>query len=314
MIDMVQPIAAGRRLLAAAIIVVATCGASVAQNAVAVVNGEPITALDVEQRMKFIQLTTQKPAARQTVIEDLIDEKLKVREGKRWGIEVSDTEVDTMYASMGQRMRFTAEQLTQSLERGGVKANTLKARIRADTVWQQLVRGRYQASLQLSDKDIELALQANAATGQEQTASFEYVMRPILFLVPPGSQPPAIEARRKEADALRSRFKNCEEGLTAARAAGAIIRDQVIRNSGDMNPELRKILDAVPVGQLTAPEISRLGVEMHAICGKREAKADAAGKKQTREKMFSERFEQQSKTYLARLRREALIERFEQRK
>jgi len=309
----VQPIAAGRRLLAAAIIVVATCGASVAQNVVAVVNGEPITALDVEQRMKFIQLTTQKPAARQTVIEDLIDEKLKVREGKRWGIEVSDTEVDNMYASMGQRMQFTAEQLTQSLERGGVKANTLKARIRADSVWQQLVRGRYQASLQLSDKDIELALQANAATGQEQTASFEYVMRPILFLVPPGSQPAVAEARRKEADSLRSRFKSCEEGLPAARAAGAIVRDQVIRNSGDMNPELRKILDGVPVGQLTAPEINRLGVEMHAICGKREAKADAPGKKQTRDKMFSERFEQQSKTYLARLRREALIERLDKK-
>src|SRR6266545_2971346 len=178
---------AGRRLAAAAIIVVATCVAAAAQNVVVIVNGEPITALDVEQRMKFIQLTTQKAAARQDVINDLIDEKLKVREGKRWGIEVSDSELDTMYATMGQRMRFTAEQLTQSLERGGVKANTLKTRIRADSVWQQLVRGRYQSSLQLSDKDVELALQANAAGGQEQVASFEYVVRPILFLVPPGS-------------------------------------------------------------------------------------------------------------------------------
>jgi peptidyl-prolyl cis-trans isomerase SurA len=313
MIDMVQPIAAGRRLLAAALIVVATCGASAAQNVVAVVNGEPITALDVEQRMKFIQLTTQKPAAKQAVIEELIDEKLKVREGKRWGIEVTDSEVDTMYASMGQRMRFTAEQLTQSLERGGVKANTLKARIRADSVWQQLVRGRYQSSLQLSDKDVEIALQANAAGGQDQVASFEYVVRPVLFLVPPGSPQSVVDARRKEAEALRGRFKSCEEGLPAARAAGAIIRDQVVRSSGEMTPELRKIIDAVPVGQLTAPDVSRLGVEMHAICGKRESKSDAPGKKQTRDKIYSERFEQQSKTYLQRIRREALIERLDRK-
>src|SRR5262245_7813765 len=279
MIDMVQPIAAGRRLLAAAIIVVATYAGAAAQNVVAVVNGEPITALDVEQRMKFIQMTTQKPAARQVVIEELIDEKLKVREGKRWGIEVTDAEVDTMYASMGQRMRFTAEQLTQSLERGGVKANTLKARIRADSVWQQLVRGRYQSSLQLSDRDVEIALQANAAGGQEQVASFEYVMRPILFLVPPGSSPSVVDARRKEAEALRGRFKSCEDGLPAARAAGAIIRDQVVRNSGDIPAELRKVIDAVPVGQLTVPDVSRLGVEMHAICSKRESKSDAPAKK-----------------------------------
>ncbi len=299
---------AGRRLAAAAIIVVATCVAAAAQNVVVIVNGEPITALDVEQRMKFIQLTTQKAAARQDVINDLIDEKLKVREGKRWGIEVSDSELDTMYATMGQRMRFTAEQLTQSLEKGGVKANTLKARIRADSVWQQLVRGRYQSSLQLSDKDVELA-QANAAGGQDPVAAFDYTMRPILILVPPGSPPAAVDARRKEAEGLRGRFRSCEDGLAAARAVGAIVRDQVIRNSGDLSPELRKILDAVPVGQLTAPEVTKHGVEMYAICGKQESKSDTPGKKQTREKIYSEKFEQQSRAYLQRLRREALIER-----
>jgi peptidyl-prolyl cis-trans isomerase SurA len=300
--------AGGRRLLAAAIIVVATCAAAAAQTVVVVVNGEPITALDVEQRMKFIQLTTQKPAARQTVIEELIDEKLKVREGKRWGIEVSDSEVDTMYASMGQRMRFTAEQLTQSLEKGGVRANTLKARIRADSVWQQLVRGRYQSSLQLSDKDVELALQANAA-GSQEGSGFDYTMRPILLLVPPGSAAAYVDGRRKEAEALRTRFKSCEDGLPAARSVGAIVRDQVIRSSADLPAELRKVLDAVPVGQLTAPEITKHGVEMWAICGKQASKAAEAGKRQAREKLFSEKFEQQSKTYLQRIRREALIER-----
>jgi peptidyl-prolyl cis-trans isomerase SurA len=307
MIDMVH-FAAGRRLIAAAIVVVATTVAANAQNVVVVVNGEPVTALDVEQRMKFIHLTTQKAAARQDVINELIDEKLKVREGKRWGIEVADSEVDSMYASMGTRMRFTADQLTQSLAKGGVNANTLKSRIRADTVWQQLVRGRYRESLQLSDKDVEVALQARNSAGEE-TAGFDYVMRPILLLVPPGSPPAATEGRRKEAEGLRGRFKSCEDGLPAARALGAIVRDQVIRSSADLAPELRKILDAVPVGQLTPPEVTKHGVEMYAVCGKQESKADTAGKRQTRDKLYSEKFEAQSKAYLQRLRREALIER-----
>jgi peptidyl-prolyl cis-trans isomerase SurA len=307
MIDMVQHLAIGRRLIAAALVVVATTVAANAQNVVVVVNGEPITALDVEQRMKFIHMTTQKPAVRQEVIQDLIDEKLKVREGKRWGIEVSDSEVDSMYATMGTRMRFTADQLTQSLAKGGVNANTLKARIRADSVWQQLVRGRFQSSLQLSDKDIDLALQASN-TPVEATAGFDYTLRPIMLLVPPGSPPAVTDGKRKEAEALRGRFKSCDEGLASARAVGAIVRDQVIRSSADLAPELRKILDAVPVGQLTAPELTRLGVEMYAVCGKRESKADTTGKRQTREKLYAERFEKQSKTYLQRIRRESLIE------
>jgi peptidyl-prolyl cis-trans isomerase SurA len=152
-------------------------------------------------------------------------------------------------------------------------------------------------------------LQAKNQSGQSTTAT-EYTLRPILFLVAPGSQPATFDAKRKEAEALRTRFKSCAEGLPSARAMGAVVRDQVIRNSGDLNnPELQKVLDSVPVGQLTAPEVTRHGVEMWAICGKQDSKADAPIKKQTREALATERFEQQSKTYLQRLRREALIER-----
>ena len=307
-----RPAAAWRRLIVAAAIATATIMAASssasAQTVVAMVNGEPITALDVESRMKLIQMTTQKPAARPDVINELIDEKLKVREGKRWGMEFTDAEVEALYANMASRMRQTADQLTQNLQKGGVNPQSLKSRIRADTVWQQLVRGRFQPSLQLNEKDVELALQAKNQSGQSITAT-ELTLRPILFLVPPGSQAATFDAKRKEAEALRGRFKSCEEGLPTARAAGAVVRDQVIRNSGDLNPELFKILDAVPVGQLTAPEVTRHGVEMWAICNKQESKADAPIKKQTREALASERFEQQSKVYLQRLRREALIER-----
>lgn len=307
-----HPAAACRRLIVAAAIatvtIMAATSSTPAQTVVALVNGEPVTALDVESRMKFIQMTTQKQAARPDVINELIDEKLKVKEGKRWGIELTDAEVDSMYAGMAGRMRQSADQLTQNLQKGGVNPQTLKSRIRADSVWQQLVRGRYQSSLQLNDKDVEDELKRKNQSGQATTAT-EFRLRPILFLVAPGSQPATFDAKRKEAEALRGRFKSCEEGLVAARATGAVVRDQVIRNSGDLNPELFKILDVVPVGQLTAPEVTRHGVEMWAICGKQDSKADAPIKKQTREALASEKFEQQSKTYLQRLRREALIER-----
>src|SRR5262245_9564715 len=189
-----------RRLVAAAAIgsfmVLATTLMAPAQTVVAKVNGEPITALDVESRMKFTHLSTQKQAARPDVINELIDEKLKIREGKRWGIEHTDAEVDSMYANMASRMHQSADQLTQNLQKGGVNPQTLKTKIRADSVWGQLVRGRYASSLQLSEKDIELELQRKNESGQPTTAT-EYTLRPILFLVPPG-QGAVIDAKRKE--------------------------------------------------------------------------------------------------------------------
>ena len=179
---------------------------------------------------------------------------------------------------------------------------------RADIAWQQLVRGRYQARLQLSDIDVMSANPDNIAEAAD--AGFDYVMRPILFLVPPGSPPPAYESRRREAEALRSRFTSCEEGLPMARGMRDVaVRDQVIRSSADLPAELRKIVDSIPVGQLTAPENTRHGVELFAICSKVASKSDTPIKRKARDTIFAQRFEQESNRYLQQLRRAALIER-----
>src|SRR6478672_5301387 len=142
---MFDSLMAFRRLLAATM----AATTARAQQIVVIVNGEPITALDVDQRSKLAQLSTHKVPPRQEVIDELINEKLKLREAKKFGLEITASEVDTAYASMAGRMRFTADQLTQQLARSGVNASTLKARIRADIAWAQIVRGRYQASLQI---------------------------------------------------------------------------------------------------------------------------------------------------------------------
>jgi peptidyl-prolyl cis-trans isomerase SurA len=299
----------GARSMGAALLLVAvTTVAAYAQNVVVMVNGEPITGFDIEQRTKFTQLSTQKVPPRQDVINELINEKLKIREGKRWGIEVSDADVDSMFASMASRARLTTDQMTQNLARNGVTPATIKLRLRADQVWQQLVRGRYQAAMQITDKDVLTQLAENK-TEEANTISYDYIMRPILFLVPPGSPPTAFEARKKEAEALRSRFKSCDEGIAYARTLrDTAVRDQVIRSSADLPAELRKVLDAVPIGQMTAPEVTRLGVELFAICAKQQSKADSPVKRQARETIFSQRFDRQSRQYLAKLRREALIE------
>jgi peptidyl-prolyl cis-trans isomerase SurA len=206
-------------------------------------------------------------------------------------------------------MRLNSEQLTQSLARSGVNAATLKARIKADLTWQNLVRGRYQSSLQFSDKEILSAMESKNIEDKD-TVAYDYLMRPILLLVPPGSPQPVVDGRMKEAEALRGRFKGCEEGLGIARTFRDVaIRDQITRTSSDLPAELRKVLEAIPVGQLTAPEVTRLGVEMYAVCSRNESKADTPGKRQARDAVFAERFEQQSKAYLQRIRREALIER-----
>ena len=300
-----------RRLAAIAAVCIAT-GASTlasAQQVLVMVNGDPITTYDVDQRSRFVQISTRKPAARQEVIDELINEKLKVQVLKRYKLEITDKEVDSAFANIGRNMRLTPDQLTQTLAHAGVDANTLKSRLRSDLAWQQIVRGKFQQSLQVRDKDVLDALATRKADEKEQdTAGFEYTLRPILFMVTNKTEAD-METRKREAEALRARFNNCDEGLPFARALrNVVVRDQVKRTSADLAPVLRKILDDTQVGRLTNPEITTQGIEVFALCSRKETTIETTAKRQVREELFAEKFKVQSERFLQELRRGAMIE------
>jgi len=284
---------------------------------VLIVNGDPITNFDIEQRGKLVQLTLHKTASRQELINDLIDDKLKISVGKRFRLDITDTEVDKQFAEMGGRMRLTRQQFEQLLTQNGVDPATMKEHIKAEISWATVVQGRFQARLQVNEKDVLQAMQSDESKdgskdGKEADAAkalgYEYTLRPILFVVGRGAGKDAIEARKKEAEGLRARFENCETGIPTARALRDVaVREPIVRSTSDLAPAIREILDRVPVGRLTAPEVTTRGVEVFALCAKREAKNET-GKKEVQSKLFSEKFEAQGKRYLQELRKAAMIE------
>src|SRR6202790_933163 len=185
---------------AAALILMACASPLHAQTVAVMVHGAPITNYDIEQRSKRTYITTHKTADRQQVIDELIDEKVKIREGKKFGVDPSASDIDQSYTAMSSRMRITADQLTKSLESQGIRPDTLKARMKAEMVWTSLIRGRYKESLQVGEKDVAAAVQSSGADDKQEGEAFEYRMQPIVLIVPRGSAPSAVESRQKEAE------------------------------------------------------------------------------------------------------------------
>jgi peptidyl-prolyl cis-trans isomerase SurA len=293
---------------AVALVLIGSGSPSLAQTVAVMVNGEPITNYDIEQRSKLIFLTTHKPATREQVIDELIDEKVKIKEAKKFGVDPTASDVDQSYNAMSSRMRITPEQLTKSLESQGIRPDTLKSRIRADMVWGSLVRGRYKESLQVGEKDVAAAVEVKGDEKQE-AESFEYKMQPIVLIVPRGSAPAAIESRRKEAEALRGRVQTCDEANSFFKSMqNAAIREPVTKTSADLPVPLRELLDNTPIGHLTPPEVTKQGVEMVALCGRKATTIDTPKKKEIREKMYAEKYEAKSKAYLQEVRKAAMIE------
>ena len=294
-------------MFAAAIMLVVPSIASAQQVAV-FVNGQPITTLDIEHRAKFIQLSAKKPPTRKQALDSLIDEILELTEAKRFNIEVPDSDVETSYAGVASHMGIDSQKLTQLLVNAGASGDTLKRRLRAQIAWTNLVRGRYRASLEIRDKDVEAQLALHKSE-QKDDIGYEYIMRPVVFIVPRGSPDAAYEARKRDAEALRSRFLNCNDGVTFARALPDVaVRDQVSKYSADLAQQLREILDGTPVGRLTPPETTAEGVQMFAICDKKVTKSDTPEMREIRDQMLQQKFGAQAKRYLESLRRQAMIE------
>jgi peptidyl-prolyl cis-trans isomerase SurA len=296
-------------LVAAILLAAIGCSAPArAQTIVVMVNGEPITNMDIEQRSKLTFMTTHKQPSRQDVINELIDEKVKIKEARRFGVDPGISDIDQSYAAMAQRMRLSSEQLNQVLEKQGVRPETLRSRIKADMVWGSLVRGRFKESLQIGEKDVAAAVRSGGEEKLEIEAS-EYKMQPVVLIVPRGSAPAAYEQRKKEAESLRQRVTSCAEANSFFKTMqNAAIRDMVTKTSADLPESLRDMLEKTTVGHLTPPEQTKQGIEMVALCARNKTTIDTPKKREVRDKMFVEKYEAKSKAYLAEVRKAAMIE------
>ncbi|HXD44661.1 MAG TPA: SurA N-terminal domain-containing protein [Pseudolabrys sp.] len=274
---------------------------------VVVANGSPITELDIAQRTKLVATSTRKAPSRQEVIQELIDDRIKIAKAKVYGMEIGDTEVDNAFQNMAARQHLNAQQFSQVLERSGIMPQTVKARIKAQLTWNQLVRAKFGSSLEVSDADVTKALME---TKESDTAvGYIYTLYPVVVLAPRGSAESVLRAKLQEAAELRSRFTACNSGLAMARAMRDVaVREPVTRASADLPEQFRQLLNSIELGHLTQPEPTDQGLQMFAVCNKRQTTADTPAKRQAKEQIFNKRFEVESKRFLDEIRKQAMIE------
>jgi peptidyl-prolyl cis-trans isomerase SurA len=281
--------------------------AAVAQ-VVVVANGSPITEFDIQQRTKLITTSTRKPTTRQEVINDLIDDRLKIAKASVYGLRITPEEINQAFNNMAKRQGISVKQFEEVLTRSGIVPETVKARIQAELTWSQLIRGKFGPSLQVSDADVAKALQERHTTDVAEIG-YLYTLYPVTIVVPSGSSEAVRQAKRREAENLRGRFTTCKEGLALARALRDVaVREPISRASGDLPKATRDVLANLPVGHLTTPDVTSLGLQMFALCDKKQSNQESPLKTQVREEIYAKRFQSQAKQYLEEIRKQAMIE------
>lgn len=274
---------------------------------IVVVNGLPITSFDIPQRQRLLQIREGRPHSREQALQDLIDDRIKYSEALRFRAAATEAQVNAAYAQVAQRSGIDPRGFDQVLRAQGIEPRVYKGKLRADLSWSNIVGARYGRTIFVTDTQLADAI-ARRQGGTNRPV--EYLLRPVVLLVPPTAPAARVQQRMAEAAALRNRFTNCATDLDRVRQIpDAAVREQFRRQAADLSPAFRQVLEQTAVGKLTPPSRSQQGIEMIAVCGRSEISAnDTTVRNQVREEIQTEEMRRISADYLARLRRIAVIE------
>lgn len=279
------------------------CGAARAQAIVLVVNGDPITTLDVEQRTKLLR-AIRRPATREAAIESMVTDRLELREAGHYGVNIKDNEIGEQVNTDAAKMKTTPQALLADMAKAGVQQAHLIGYFKAQLGFAVLVK-----ALNKGVEASEVAVRAELAKSGGKASISDYTIRQVVFTLEPGESPASVNEKAKRAEALRARFADCSAGLADAKALpGVAVREPLTRSSTSMSAPLRALLEKTPVGHLTPPSRSPSGLEMVAVCDRRAAKDDSDLRKSISDRLLQSHYDEDAAKRLKDLRARAVID------
>lgn len=248
------------------------------------------------------------PGLRDKALEEIIDEKLKVQEGKRLTIVVTPAEVDKAFKEMAERNKSTEEKFIEQLKSQGIHPDTMKARTRAAMVWRDVIRRKFGNQISITDREIDNFVQQSPAEGG--TAKVELQLHRITLAVPGKIDQAALARRLAEAERLRTRFGGCKTTQELAKSLpDAKFESLVNQAAAAVTEPTRSLLLNAKDGEMVPPTLASTGVELYAVCGRKTVKVDDETRLKAQQELTMREFEVLSRRHLRDLRSEALIER-----
>ncbi|MBP5160908.1 MAG: peptidylprolyl isomerase [Alphaproteobacteria bacterium] len=223
------------------------------------VNDEVISDYDVSQRLAmrraFDPQVKDNKATRQKVLEDLVDEKLKIQAAKQLNLEVSDAEVEQAIVYLAGQNQIQPEKLKANLAKQGVAMETLQAQTRADLLWL-----RYMQHQQVKAEDISAKQIKKLRDSIKKDMSADRYLLSVIY-IPYGKNKEQAEQKAQEA------FNAVVQGESFSQIAQKYSSGVHAKAGGDLgwvkadtlDALLQKVVAVMNVGQLSKPVAGKSG-------------------------------------------------------
>lgn len=249
------------------------------------------------------------PKFRKAAIEEIIEEKLKLQEAKKEGVEISDEEINRIIKSIAERNKQTEAQFIAGLKSTGIDVETMRARFKASFAWREVIKRKYGMQVQVNEKEVERIIATQANSSKAPIDTHELQIQKIVFALPGKVDQGAFARALADADALRRKFSGCKamEGLAKDQATAKFQPAQYLKPSTIAEPARSMLLGAKD-GEMLPPQPAGDGVELLAVCSRRSLQIDDKARQEATQELQSRKFDEFATKRLRELRQDAQIE------
>lgn len=224
----------------------------------AIVNRDAITLYDVEQRLRFMGLGAQLPAAGEArqrlvgeVLRSIITERLQMQEAARERVVVTDQEVQAQLAQIEQRNRMPKGGLATMLRQRNIDPRTFEDQIRASLAWNKVVQLKILPQIRVSDVEVQAVLKRL----KENKDKLQYRLQEIFLPIDsPQQQARALATAQFILAQLRAgasfEILARQFSQTGTASTGG---DMGFLFEGQMEAEIEKAVKQMKTGQVAGP-------------------------------------------------------------
>ncbi len=226
--------------------------AALAQNVfapVARVNEALITEFEVQQRVRFLQVLNAPGATPSAALEALIEDRLRLQAARGVGLELSEEGLEEGLSEFAGRANLSTEEFITALEGAGIARETFRDFVAAQLTWRDLIRARFGNRIQITEADIDRAIDAASNSG----SGIRVLLSELIMPAPP-NQIEQVRARaaeiaqsqtEEEFSAYARRFS-----ATGSRQAGGRLNWVELTS---LPPTLRPLILGLAPGEVTTP-------------------------------------------------------------
>ncbi len=258
---------------------------------------------------------SMKGSLRKKILKELVNERIQLQQANKLGVALSKEELDARLDRIASKNKnkktgktLTRQEFTKSLTRMGIPVREFRNRMKAKGSWIRVVRRKFQYQVNIGNQDVDRLINTQGDTaGKMKTI---YKIQRVRMQVASNASDAAKAEKLIRAEKLRNAITSCGSLKKAVgRISGATLKSLGSKQSDSFPHTMRAYLSHTKNGHLTPPTLTSSGIELYAVCDRRERRiANKTKRKAVKEKLRAAEFEVLARRHLQDLRQEASIE------